>query len=129
MKKFYFFPEVLKKCFYFWFTRPMFWIKLLKLMIILFNWILPLFLCFRGILVFVSSRKHLLSTLLSLEFIVLGLFLFLFIYLNIFNYERFFRIIFLTFRVCEGALGLGILVSIIRTHGNDYFNSFRILQC
>ena len=47
--------------------------------------------------------------------------------LNILNYESYFRIIFLTFRVCEGALGLSILVSIIRTHGNDYFQSFRII--
>jgi hypothetical protein len=33
----------------------------------------------------------------------------------------FFFIIFLTFIVCEGVLGLSILVSLIRTHGNDYF--------
>lgn len=93
------------------------------------GWFLPLFLFFRGAIVFVSNRKHLLSTLLRLEFIVLSLFLFIFIYLNLYNYEGFFRIIFLTFRVCEGALGLSILVSIIRTHGNDYFNTFSILQC
>jgi len=80
-----------------------------------------------GLFCFVSNRKHLLSILLSLEFIVLILFLLLFIYLNILNYENYFRIIFLTFRVCEGALGLSILVSIIRTHGNDYFQSFRII--
>lgn len=82
-----------------------------------------------GILVFVSNRKHLLSILLSLEYIVLILFFILFIYLNIINYEIFFSIIFLTFRVCEGALGLSILVSIIRTHGNDYFQSFNVLIC
>lgn len=82
-----------------------------------------------GILVFVSNRKHLLSILLSLEYIVLILFFMLFIYLNIINYEIFFSIIFLTFRVCEGALGLSILVSIIRTHGNDYFQSFNVLIC
>lgn len=98
-------------------------------MITLLSLFLPLFLFFRGVIVFISRRKHLLATLLRLEFIVLGLFLFLFIYLNILNYEGFFRIIFLTFRVCEGALGLSILVSIIRTHGNDYFNRFSILQC
>nr|YP_010191941.1 NADH dehydrogenase subunit 4L [Tanypus punctipennis]QZM06610.1 NADH dehydrogenase subunit 4L [Tanypus punctipennis] len=91
--------------------------------------ILPLFLFFSGVSVFVSNRKHLLSTLLSLEFIVLGLFLFLFMYLNLYNYESFFSMMFLTFSVCEGALGLSILVSMIRTHGNDYFNSFSVLQC
>lgn len=98
-------------------------------MIIILNWSLPSILFIIGVFTFVSNRKHLLSTLLRLEFIALRLFLLLFIYLNLYNFERFFRIIFLTFCVCEGALGLSVLVSIIRTHGNDYFQTFRILQC
>jgi len=92
-----------------------------------FNWELPSLILIIGLFMFVSIRKHLLSILLSLEFIVLILFLLLFIYLHIINYEIYFRIIFLTFSVCEGALGLSILVSLIRTHGNDNFQSFRIL--
>nr|YP_009250320.1 NADH dehydrogenase subunit 4L [Periplaneta lateralis]AMW91075.1 NADH dehydrogenase subunit 4L [Periplaneta lateralis]UEV86531.1 NADH dehydrogenase subunit 4L [Periplaneta lateralis] len=84
---------------------------------------------FCGIWVFSSNRKHLLVTLLSLEFIVLVLFLMLYIYLNGFNYELFFSMIFLTFSVCEGALGLSILVSMIRSFGNDYFQSYVMLQC
>lgn len=98
-------------------------------MLILLKWVFVLYLFFIGLLAFVSRRKHLLSTLLSLEFIVLSLFILLFIFLNILNYELYFSIIFLTFRVCEGALGVSILVSMIRTHGNDYFNSFSLLQC
>lgn len=82
-----------------------------------------------GVFVFISRRKHLLATLLSLEFIVLSLYLFLFSYLLNLGSELYFSIVFLTFAVCEGALGLSVLVSIIRTHGNDYFQSFRILQC
>nr|YP_009630609.1 NADH dehydrogenase subunit 4L [Neonemura barrosi]QBR55129.1 NADH dehydrogenase subunit 4L [Neonemura barrosi] len=93
------------------------------------NLILSLFLFICGGWVFTSKRKHLLLTLLSLEFMVLSLFLILFIYLNLMNYELFFAMIFLTFSVCEGALGLSILVSMIRTHGNDYFQSFGVLQC
>lgn len=98
-------------------------------MLIILNWGLPRILFIIGVYTFVSNRKHLLSILLSLEYIVLRLFLLLFIYLNLFNFENFFRIIFLTFSVCEGALGLSVLVSIIRTHGNDYFQRFNILQC
>nr|YP_010401679.1 NADH dehydrogenase subunit 4L [Symphoromyia crassicornis]UQU69102.1 NADH dehydrogenase subunit 4L [Symphoromyia crassicornis] len=90
---------------------------------------LPILLFLVGILAFISNRKHLLSTLLSLEFIVLSLFLFLFIYLNLINFESFFSMLFLIFSVCEGALGLSILVSMIRTHGNDYFQTFSVLQC
>lgn len=98
-------------------------------MIIFIYWGIPRILFIIGVFVFVSNRKHLLSILLSLEYIVLNLFYLLFLYLNLLNFENYFRIIFLTFRVCEGALGLSILVSIIRTHGNDYFQSFNVLQC
>lgn len=103
-------------------------IKLLKLMIIINYWI-PLILFLIGCITFVSNRKHLLSILIRLEFIVLRGFLLIFLYLNYFRNEIYFTMIFLTFSVCEGALGLSILVRIIRTHGNDYFNSFRVLQC
>lgn len=98
-------------------------------MVIFLHWGIRLYLFFLGVITFVINRKHLLSTLLSLEFIVLSLFLIVLLFLRFFNYEFYFRIFFLTFRVCEGALGISILVSIIRTHGNDYFNSFSILQC
>lgn len=129
MKKKFFFPEVLKVITYFWFTRPGFLIKLLKQMLIIIYLIIFIFIFFCGIIIFVFNCKHLLGILLRLEFIVLSLFINLFIYLNLFNYELFFSIYFLTFRVCEGALGLSILVSLIRTHGNDYFISFTVLQC
>lgn len=93
-------------------------------------WVILLVLgMFCGVLVFISNRKHLLATLLSLEFIVLGIYSLLFLYLISLGLEIYFTIVFLTFAVCEGALGLSILVSIIRTHGNDYFQSFRVLQC
>nr|ALO70703.1 NADH deshydrogenase subunit 4L [Medon apicalis] len=82
---------------------------------------------FSGLLSFCLNRKHFLMLLLSLEFIVLSLYLNLFIYLNEFTYEYYFSMIFLTMSVCEGALGLSILVSMIRTHGNDYFNTFNLL--
>uniref|UniRef100_A0AAU7YT72 NADH-ubiquinone oxidoreductase chain 4L n=1 Tax=Rhaphidophora duxiu TaxID=3229864 RepID=A0AAU7YT72_9ORTH len=92
-------------------------------------WLFMIYMFFCGVWVFCSKRKHLLATLLSLEFIVLSLFLMLFVYLNIYMFELFFSMVFLTFSVCEGALGLSILVSMIRTHGNDFFQSFIILQC
>nr|YP_009479344.1 NADH dehydrogenase subunit 4L [Sabethes belisarioi]AVV61080.1 NADH dehydrogenase subunit 4L [Sabethes belisarioi] len=82
-----------------------------------------------GCITFISSRKHLLCTLLSLEFFVLILFSILLFYLNFMKFESYFSMFFLSFSVCEGALGLSILVSMIRTHGNDYFQSFSVLQC
>nr|UJG45484.1 NADH dehydrogenase subunit 4L [Sylvicola punctatus] len=98
-------------------------------MMMFIYWVIAMILFLIGIITFVLNHKHLLATLLSLEFIVLSLFLFLFLNLSMFEYEMFFSMMFLTFCVCEGALGLSILVSMIRSHGNDYFKSFSILQC
>nr|YP_010895024.1 NADH dehydrogenase subunit 4L [Callicera aenea]WJW73537.1 NADH dehydrogenase subunit 4L [Callicera aenea] len=98
-------------------------------MMMFINWGLPFFFLMMGIFSFISNRKHLLSMLLSLEYIVLFLFYLLFIYLNMLNYESYFSMVFMTFSVCEGVLGLSILVLMIRSFGNDYFQSFNILQC
>nr|YP_010131262.1 NADH dehydrogenase subunit 4L [Pantala flavescens]QPQ74969.1 NADH dehydrogenase subunit 4L [Pantala flavescens]QPZ75910.1 NADH dehydrogenase subunit 4L [Pantala flavescens]UPX00829.1 NADH dehydrogenase subunit 4L [Pantala flavescens] len=96
-------------------------------MLLFYDYVLCVFIL-SGLWSFVSKRKHLLSTLLSLEFIVLSLLFYIFFVL-LFYSDLYFLMYFLTFGVCEGALGLGILVSMIRSHGNDYFSSFSLLQC
>nr|AML25804.1 NADH dehydrogenase subunit 4L [Elateroidea sp. BMNH 1274768] len=87
----------------------------------------PILMFLSGLLVFSLKRKHLLLMLLSLEFIVLSLYYFLFIYLSFYSYEYYFCMVFLTVSVCESALGLSLLVSMVRTHGNDYFQTFNVL--
>nr|APX39490.1 NADH dehydrogenase subunit 4L [Neocrepidodera transversa] len=87
-------------------------------------------LCFMlicGAMSFLFNRKHLLLMLLSLEFIVIILYLSMFIYLSILNYEYFFMMIFLTMSVCESALGLSILILMVRLYGNDYIMTFSSL--
>nr|AMW68082.1 NADH dehydrogenase subunit 4L [Podallea sp. YW-2016] len=96
-------------------------------MLMVLNCYLPVILFISGVIMFSFNHKHLFGTLLSLEYIVLSLFYLLMIYLMMFDYEYWFLMIFLVFSVCEGALGLSILVSMIRTHGNDYFQSFNIM--
>nr|YP_009763111.1 NADH dehydrogenase subunit 4L [Myrmeleon formicarius]QIR63623.1 NADH dehydrogenase subunit 4L [Myrmeleon formicarius] len=91
------------------------------------NFFMAVMMFISGCLSYSLKRKHLLSMLLSLEFIVLSLFFMLIVYLMYYEFEYYFSMIFLTFSVCEGALGLSILVSMVRTHGNDYFQSFSIL--
>nr|YP_009995424.1 NADH dehydrogenase subunit 4L [Ochthebius magnannulatus]YP_009995437.1 NADH dehydrogenase subunit 4L [Ochthebius mediterraneus]QNP09840.1 NADH dehydrogenase subunit 4L [Ochthebius magnannulatus]QNP09866.1 NADH dehydrogenase subunit 4L [Ochthebius mediterraneus] len=86
-----------------------------------------IFMYFCGLFTFCLKRKHLLLMLLSLEFIILSLYFMMFIYLSYFNNEFYFSMIFISMSVCEGALGLSLLVSLIRSHGNDYFQSFNIL--
>jgi len=95
-------------------------------MLILNLWF-PIFMYFIGLVVFSVKSKHLLLMLLRLEFVVLSLYFGMFICISFFLYEYYFLIVLLTMAVCEGALGLSILVSMIRSYGNDYFQSFRVL--
>nr|APX40495.1 NADH dehydrogenase subunit 4L [Longitarsus membranaceus] len=85
------------------------------------------FMFLSGIISFVFNRKHFLLMLLMLEFVVIIMYLNLFIYLSLMNYEFFFSMIFLTMSVCEGVLGLSILILMVRIHGNDYILSFSSL--
>nr|YP_009536827.1 NADH dehydrogenase subunit 4L [Dendrolimus houi]AQM57860.1 NADH dehydrogenase subunit 4L [Dendrolimus houi] len=95
--------------------------------IILNMWLIFMLMYIVGNLIFVSKHKHLLIVLLSLEFIVLSIFFFLLIMLNFIENDMYLLMVFLVFSVCEGSLGLSILVLMIRTHGNDYFQSFSLL--
>nr|YP_010287412.1 NADH dehydrogenase subunit 4L [Pingasa rufofasciata]UKT61743.1 NADH dehydrogenase subunit 4L [Pingasa rufofasciata] len=96
-------------------------------MMISYMYIIIIIMFVIGNLIFISSYKHLLIVLLSLEFMVLSVFFLMLLYLLMLSYEFYMLMVFLVFSVCEGALGLSILVSLIRTHGNDYFKSFNLL--
>nr|YP_002922069.1 NADH dehydrogenase subunit 4L [Antheraea yamamai]ACD91999.1 NADH dehydrogenase subunit 4L [Antheraea yamamai] len=96
-------------------------------MMIMYNLMVIFIMFVIGNLIFVSKNKHLLVVLLSLEFIILSIFLIMLLLLSFIEYDMYMLMVFLVFTVCEGALGLSILVSMIRTHGNDYFQSYNLL--
>nr|YP_010372107.1 NADH dehydrogenase subunit 4L [Leucoma salicis]UOX27467.1 NADH dehydrogenase subunit 4L [Leucoma salicis] len=54
-------------------------------------------------------------------------FFFFVLLLNFIDFNMYVLMVFLVFSVCEGALGLSILVSMVRSHGSDYFQSFNLL--
>nr|AYQ19022.1 NADH dehydrogenase subunit 4L [Ptilodactylidae sp. 2 ACP-2013] len=85
-----------------------------------------MFMFLAGLWSFSLKNKHLLLMLLSMEFIIMSLYYLLFMYLIV-EVDCNVSMVFLSMVVCEGALGISILVSIIRNHGNDYFNLFSIL--
>nr|YP_010944518.1 NADH dehydrogenase subunit 4L [Chilocorus rubidus]WMB96369.1 NADH dehydrogenase subunit 4L [Chilocorus rubidus] len=91
------------------------------------NLFIFVFMFFMGFLSFSLNRKHMLMMLLSMEFMLLSLFILMYYYFTMYSFESYFSMIFLTMGVCESALGLSLLVSMIRSHGNDYFNLFNIL--
>nr|UFK32173.1 NADH dehydrogenase subunit 4L [Uniformus sp.] len=72
---------------------------------------------------FLLIRKHILLCLISLEFIVLSLLFMIFMFCLMYNYSYYLYLLMMTFYVCEGVLGLSVMVSMIRCHGNDYLGS------
>nr|YP_009757381.1 NADH dehydrogenase subunit 4L [Calappa bilineata]QIM59226.1 NADH dehydrogenase subunit 4L [Calappa bilineata] len=84
---------------------------------------------FSGVWSFMSYHKHLLNSLLSLEFMVLGVFWLLSMEMGGLGSEIYFSLFFLTLAACEGALGLSLLVLVARGKGNDLFSSFNLLEC
>nr|AEP27675.1 NADH dehydrogenase subunit 4L [Byctiscus populi] len=89
--------------------------------------IVSVFMFLSGLLSFSMKRKHLLLMLLSIEMVVVSLYMNLFIFLSLNDYEYFFSMIFLSMSVCEGALGLSVLVMMIRSYGNDYMMAYSSL--
>nr|UEK25934.1 NADH dehydrogenase subunit 4L [Rhithropanopeus harrisii]UEK25947.1 NADH dehydrogenase subunit 4L [Rhithropanopeus harrisii] len=88
-----------------------------------------IFMVFCGLWSFISYHKHLLNSLLSLEFMMLGVFWLLSMQVTNVGSEVYFSLFFLTLAACEGALGLSLLIHVVRSHGNDRFMSFNLLEC
>nr|CAB0049851.1 NADH dehydrogenase subunit 4L [Sepia pharaonis] len=90
--------------------------------------LLGLYIYMVGIVVLVFQWKHILNILLSFEILMLGLiFSFLLTY-GLYNSEYYVVMIIIVFGVCEASLGLSLLVSLIRSHGNDYVSSLKLYK-
>jgi len=94
-------------------------------MFVVFVYLIPIctFMCLFSMVI---QRYHFLIRLLALEGIVLTLTLIRMVYYSV---ELYSIIIILTFGACEASLGLGIMVKISRSFGNDLFNSINIRKC
>jgi len=82
-----------------------------------------------GTLRFISQRKHILISLIRLEFLVISFFLGFNLTIILRIYDIFILLYYLTYTACEGALGLGILIRMVRGYGNDLFSRMGITQC
>nr|YP_010490483.1 NADH dehydrogenase subunit 4L [Neoverruca intermedia]UWM12969.1 NADH dehydrogenase subunit 4L [Neoverruca intermedia] len=90
---------------------------------------MPMFLFLVGFWMYLSKRKHLMSMLISLEYVVLSIFLFLILISVIMGLESYLSLIFLVASVCEGSLGISILVGMVRSHSSDYLSVLSVLKC
>lgn len=87
------------------------------------------FLVFRGVIRFTLNYSHLLNSLLSLELMSVRIFFLINISFINSGLELFYVLYFLVILVCEGVLGLSLLIVSLYRYGEDYINSFSILIC
>nr|YP_011010715.1 NADH dehydrogenase subunit 4L [Lepidodesma aligera]WPW47605.1 NADH dehydrogenase subunit 4L [Lepidodesma aligera] len=67
-----------------------------------------------------SQRKSLFGALLSMEIFTLGVYIMIFSLVYCHGWLSGVCLVFLAFGVCEAALGLSVLVSLVRSVGSDY---------
>nr|YP_010574761.1 NADH dehydrogenase subunit 4L [Verconia nivalis]UZI00332.1 NADH dehydrogenase subunit 4L [Verconia nivalis] len=77
---------------------------------------------------FAKLNKHMLILLISLEALMLSLLVFLLSFSFFYGISFHLFLVLLTFAACEAALGLGLLVSMLRLRGNDYVSSLSTLN-
>nr|YP_009648864.1 NADH dehydrogenase subunit 4L [Notospermus geniculatus]QCZ36414.1 NADH dehydrogenase subunit 4L [Notospermus geniculatus] len=75
------------------------------------------------------ERGHLLMVLLLFEAVVLGLFSMLLFGLGGGLSGFYLCLVLVSFGACEAAVGLSLLVSLIRTHGNDFVSALTVYEC
>lgn len=88
-----------------------------------------IFIFISGVISLCWNHKHIIIRLLRLEFIILRLFCYFSFLLSSIIRDQCIILLFLTFRVCEGVLGLSCLVVLIRSHGNDNLLSINLVTC
>lgn len=89
---------------------------------------LGVFIVFVGSLTLVIQRFHFLLCLLSLELIVLGLFVVLFSLFRGLG-EGYLVFVVLSFASCEAAIGLSLLIRLVRSHGRDFISVLGVYEC
>nr|UCC42867.1 NADH dehydrogenase subunit 4L [Geisha distinctissima] len=88
--------------------------------------ILGLFIFFSGLLSLILVRNHFLLSLLSLEFFLLSIYFYLYFFFFFYLFDFYFIIIYLVFGVCEGVLGLSLIVYLVRSFSLDYLDSLTL---
>lgn len=78
---------------------------------------------------FVFNHSHLLNRLLSLEFLVLIVYWLLRLNLVSTGAGIFYVIFYIVVSVCEGVLGLSLLIRGVYRHGSDYLKRYIMVKC
>nr|WMC21004.1 NADH dehydrogenase subunit 4L [Abraliopsis sp. 2 FFA-2023] len=81
-----------------------------------------------GVFVLLFQWKHILNILLSFEILMLGIIFSFLLSWGLQSNDYSIMMVIVVFGVCEASLGLSLLVSLIRVHGNDYVSSLSLYK-
>nr|YP_010381731.1 NADH dehydrogenase subunit 4L [Caliscelis shandongensis]UDL72119.1 NADH dehydrogenase subunit 4L [Caliscelis shandongensis] len=81
---------------------------------------------FFGLISLFFVRKFYLMSLLSLEFLLISLFYFIYYYLSFYFFDYYFLIFYLVMGVCDGVMGLSLIVYLVRKSSFDYLMSLTL---
>nr|YP_010184516.1 NADH dehydrogenase subunit 4L [Thysanoteuthis rhombus]QVH33948.1 NADH dehydrogenase subunit 4L [Thysanoteuthis rhombus] len=90
--------------------------------------LLGCFIYVSGFFVLLFQWKHILNILLSFEILMLGIIFSFLLTWGLFSNDYSLMMVIVVFGVCEASLGLSLLVSLIRAHGNDYVSSLSLYK-
>nr|QXJ42123.1 NADH dehydrogenase subunit 4L [Iridoteuthis sp. GS-2021] len=90
--------------------------------------LLGMFIYVSGIIILLFQWKHILNILLSFEIMMLGIISFFLMSWGLWSGDYMLMMVIVVFGVCEASLGLSLLVSMVRVHGNDYVKSLNMYK-
>nr|WMC20896.1 NADH dehydrogenase subunit 4L [Helicocranchia sp. n SB-2022]WMC20932.1 NADH dehydrogenase subunit 4L [Helicocranchia sp. n SB-2022] len=90
--------------------------------------LLGFFIYISGFFVLLFQWKHILNILLSFEILTLGIVFSFLLTWGVYSSDCSIVMVIIVFGVCEASLGLSLLVSMIRVHGNDYVSSLNLYK-
>nr|AHX97861.1 NADH dehydrogenase subunit 4L [Xiphozele sp. QL-2014] len=93
-----------------------------------FNFMLSIYLVIMSCLMYSYFYKHLLLNLISLEFIMLNIMLFMYLSMIMMMINLMMISYFLVLIVCESIMSLTLLIYLVRFSGNDYFYSLNLIK-
>nr|YP_010583724.1 NADH dehydrogenase subunit 4L [Histioteuthis bonnellii]UXN83920.1 NADH dehydrogenase subunit 4L [Histioteuthis bonnellii] len=86
------------------------------------------FIYISGLFVLLFQWKHILNVLLSFEILMIGIIFSFLLTWGVLSSDYSLMMVIVVFGVCEASLGLSLLVSLIRAHGNDYVSSLSLYK-
>nr|AXE73257.1 NADH dehydrogenase subunit 4L [Bemisia tabaci] len=80
------------------------------------------------VLIYLVSKMNMINSLIMIEYISIMVIITMMILIKTVNMENHNVLYFIILMITESVLGLSILISMIRTHGNDFMKSSSVLK-